>query len=116
MLDILLRPAYFGPLVVVLAWVLYHISKPSNLPKGLPYVGVRKGEWFAMTRAAWRNTMNFKSVMHLIQTEYRDQGVIIPLVTDTVVVLPASDIDFVINAPDSQLSLHEQAIRNLQTE
>jgi len=73
MLEILLRPAFLGPLAVVLAWVLYHVSRSSNLPKGLHYVGVRKGDWFAMTRAAWRNTMNFKSVLHLIDTEYRDR-------------------------------------------
>jgi hypothetical protein len=60
--------------------------------------------------------MDFKNLMYVTHTQYREQGVIIPLVTDNMVLLPASDIDFVVNAPESQLSLHEQAIQNLQTE
>jgi hypothetical protein len=116
MLEVLLRPAYLAPVVAVLAWVLYQLFKPSNLPKGLPYVGVRKGDWFAKTRAAWRNTLGFKDLMHETYTKYRDQPAIIPLMTGTIVLLPASDTQFLTDAPESQLSLHAQAIENLQTD
>lgn len=115
MLDIFLRPAFLAPAIVALAWLLYQL-KPSNLPKDLPVLGLREGEWFAMIRAAWRNTMDFKNLQHEMYSKYKDQPILVPLMTETIVVLPASDTQWVVEAPENQLSLHQQAMENLQTD
>lgn len=115
--EILLRPAYMAAVAAVgcLAWIVYMIFKPDTLPKGLPIIGL-ENEWFAMRRAAFRNNMNFKAVMQETYTKYSTKGqpVIVPLLTGTVVVLPPSDTQWVVDAPETQLSMHDQISENFQ--
>jgi len=107
--GIVLHPANMAAVagVLFLSWVLYKFFKPSDLPD-LPIVGIRKGEWFAFRRAAWRNTWNLKAAEHEMYTEYTSKGqaAIIPLLTSSPVILPLSDTKFIVEAPDSQVDMH----------
>ncbi|KAH8908550.1 cytochrome P450 [Coniochaeta sp. PMI_546] len=115
--EILLHPAYVaaGAVVALLGWVLYEVFRPSTLPKGLPIIGL-ENEWFAMRRAAFRNNINSKAVMQETYNKYSSKGqpVILPLLTGTIVVLPPSDTQFLVDAPESQVSMHEQVHENFQ--
>lgn len=107
--EFFLHPTYLaaGGGVFCLGWLLYQIFKPSNQPN-LPIIGVRQREWFAIWRAAWRNTWNLKAAEHAMYTKYTSKGqaAILPLLTSTYVILPPSDAKFIADAPDSQVNMH----------
>ncbi|OIW30139.1 cytochrome P450 [Coniochaeta ligniaria NRRL 30616] len=108
--EILLQPVYLAAVAGVVL-----LGRVFTLPKGLPIIGL-ENEWFAMRRAAFRNNMNFKAVMQETYTKYSSKGraVILPLLTGTVVVLPPSDTQFLVDAPESQVSMHEQVRETFQ--
>lgn len=115
MLDVLVRPAFLAPVVLLLGWVLYQLTRPSNLPQNLPIIGVKTNQWlFPTLRAAWRNTWNVKSVM--LETYHHNKPAIVPLLTGPIVFLPASDTQWVADAPEAQLSMHKQVSEVFQSD
>ncbi|KAB5522914.1 cytochrome P450 [Coniochaeta sp. 2T2.1] len=114
-MDFITKPTVLGPVAVLLGWLAYQLFGPSNLPK-LTVLGLGKGEWFPRIQAAWRNTMDFEGALEVAYTQHRNEPVIVPLLTGTYVLLPASDTEFVAAAPDAQLSAHKYMLENFQLE
>jgi len=116
-MELLLRPAVLAPTVLLSAYIIYQLFlKPSNLPR-LPILNAKEGDWFPLWQAMWRNTRDFKAAVILAQEQHPDEACIVPLAgTGNMILLPRSHIQFVIDQPSSVLSMHDQAIENLQTD
>lgn len=115
LVEIPQRPAVLVPALLIAAYLIYQLfCKPSNLPS-LPVLNARPGEWFPFWRASWRNAMDFKSACRKAHIQYRDEACIVPLaVSGSLVLLPAKHIRFIIDQPESVLSVHESAVETLQ--
>ncbi|KAI1415223.1 cytochrome P450 [Hypoxylon sp. FL1857] len=112
--DALTRPAVLAPVLFIVGYVLYQLFRPSGLPK-IPIVGARPGEWFPLIRAKWRNTKDMKTATEVAYSQYRDQTVILPIAgAQNFVMLPARQLQWLVDQPDSELDLHEQVLDSLQ--
>ncbi|OTA67434.1 cytochrome P450 [Hypoxylon sp. EC38] len=110
----LTRPAVLAPILLTIGYVLYQVFRPSGLPK-IPIVGAKPGEWFPLIRAKWRNTKDMKTATELAYTEYRNQTVILPIAgAQNFVMLPAKQLQWLVDQPDSKLNFHEQVLDSLQ--
>ncbi|KAI1375194.1 cytochrome P450 [Hypoxylon crocopeplum] len=111
----LARPAVFVPALLVLGYVLYQLFlRPSGLPD-IPIIGARPGEWFPLARAKWRNTKDMKTATEVAYTQYRDQACILPIAgAQNFVVLPAKELQWLVDQPDSEVDLHHQVLDSLQ--
>lgn len=118
MLELLLRPAYLAPTVLLFGWVLYHVLKPSkSTVPDIPILGLRDGDWFfPMARAGWRNALDFKRANIEADAKYRDQPVLVPFPNGPFVLLPRVDIQDVSAQPESVLNMHDTVIELLKTE
>ena len=113
MLDLLSRPAVAAPTLVVLVFVLYQLFKPSGLPD-VPVIGLRKGEWFAHLRASWRNTANYRQAEKDAYSHKDTPVIISTLQTGPFVQLRVQDTQWIVNQPESVISLHEAAMDSLR--
>lgn len=111
------RPAIAAPLTIFISYIIYQLFiKPSKLPD-LPIIGARKGDWFPLFQARIRNSANVKATLKLAYTQYRNQAAILPLLDgENFVFLPRSDTKFASEQPTDELSMHESAQRDLQTD
>ncbi|RFU77513.1 ent-kaurene oxidase [Trichoderma arundinaceum] len=116
MFDILLQQVILAPAILLLVTVLYQLLlRPTRLPN-LPIIGAKEGEWFPLRRARLRNT-DLKKAIKDAYSKYKDQAVILPLTDfEDMVLLPASDTQFVTDQPESVLSMHESVMHRLQTD
>lgn len=116
-MELPLRPAVLAPIALLAVFVIYQLFfKRSNLPR-LPILNAKEGDWFPLWQATWRNTRDFKAATLLAYGQYRDRACIVPLAgSGNLVLLPASQIQWVIDQPGSVLSMHDQAIEQLQTD
>ncbi|KAH6989850.1 putative cytochrome P450 [Ilyonectria destructans] len=115
MLETLLRPTLLAPTVLVLAYIIHQrFFKKSELPD-LPIIGVRKGDWFPLLQAKWRNFLDFKAAVNEAYRLHKEQAVICPVLgMGNVIILPASETQFVVDRPDHILNMHEHTIQSLQ--
>ncbi|KAK3315822.1 cytochrome P450 [Apodospora peruviana] len=118
MLDIFLRPAFLGPIALLTSYIVYTICQaiyPSNLPK-LPIVGTKSGSWLPpILQARWQNSTNYKSVADEINTKYKHQPCLVPIGgSETVVLLPASETQHIVDQPDAVLNMPQPMIQGLQ--
>ncbi|KAH8650437.1 cytochrome P450 [Ilyonectria robusta] len=115
MLETLLRPAVLAPTVLVLAYIIrQRFFKKSELPE-LPIIGVRKGDWFPLLQAKWRNFLDFKAAVNEAYRLHKEQAVICPVLgMGNMIILPASETQFVVDQPDRILNIHEHTIQSLQ--
>jgi cytochrome P450 len=111
------RPAISGPLLLIVAWVVYQLFfKPSALPD-VPIIGARQGDWSPMWQAKIRNFLDIKSALNSSYAQYPNQAAILPVLdAGNLVLLPRSDTTFVSDQPESVLNMHDQAQDNLQTD
>ncbi|KAJ4397182.1 hypothetical protein N0V93_001406 [Gnomoniopsis smithogilvyi] len=110
------RPVVLGALLLVGYFIYLSFFKPSPLPD-LPILNARKGEWFPLWRATWRNTRDFKAACKLAQSQYRDQACLVPLLyPGTLVLLPSKLSQYVVDQPDSIISLQQANVELLQTD
>ncbi|KAK1834891.1 cytochrome P450 [Podospora conica] len=118
MLEILTRPAVLAPAALLVAYAIYQLFlKPSIIPKGVPIIGYRKGEWFPMMRARWRNATSFKETILEAERKFPDQAVVLPIAgSGDMVMLPRSEIQFVVDQPDAVLCMHTQVLDSLQAD
>ncbi|KAK7999134.1 hypothetical protein PG991_014809 [Apiospora marii] len=117
-MSALLRPAVLGPVLALVSYVLYQILRSfrSNLPD-LPIVGAKPGEWFPLQRARWRNAINIKATLQQAYRQYRHQACLFPVAGDyDYVYLPREELQWLLDQPDSSVSMHERAMDILQTE
>ncbi|QPC62948.1 hypothetical protein HYE67_005179 [Fusarium culmorum] len=115
--DLVSRPAIAVPLIIFLSYITYQLFiKPSNLPD-LPIIGARKSDWFPLFQARIRNSLNVKAVLNSSYAQYKNQATILPLLDGgNIILLPRSDTKFASEQPTDQLSMHESAQHDLQTD
>ncbi|KAH9901838.1 cytochrome P450 [Xylariomycetidae sp. FL2044] len=112
--ETLSRPAVLAPALLVIAYVLYQLLRPSDLPD-LPTVGARPGEWFSHVRAKWRNTMDMRAATETAYYQYRDRAVNFPIAGGgDLVMLPLRELQWLVDQPDADISMHDQVTENLQ--
>ncbi|KAI2621684.1 cytochrome P450 [Hypoxylon sp. NC1633] len=112
--ETLTRPALLAPILLVVGYVLYQLFRPSGLPD-IPIVGARPGEWFPLARARWRNTKDMKTATEIAYTQYRDRACILPVAgAGDFVMLPSKETQWLVDQPDSDIDLHQQASNALQ--
>lgn len=117
LLEVLLRPAVFAPLLAISSYLIYHLFFAGPKLPDLPIVGAREGDWFPYTQAKWRNSLDFKRAVIEADTRFRGKAVHLPVLgTPNLIQLPRQEISFVNEAPDTQLSMHDQAMEALQTD
>ncbi|KAF4445467.1 hypothetical protein F53441_10809 [Fusarium austroafricanum] len=111
------RPAIAAPLILLVSYVIYSLFiKPSKLPD-LPILGARKGDWFPLLQAKIRNSWNVKPVLNTAWSQHREQAFLLPMLdSPTYVYLPRSDTKFASEQPITDLSMHESAQNDLQTD
>lgn len=113
-MDALPRPAVLAPTLLVIGWCVYQLLKASKLPR-LPIVGARPGEWFPLVRARWRNAKDMQAATLVAWETYRDQTCILPIAGgNDNVVLPLKEHQWLIDQPDSVLSMHASTTEDLQ--
>lgn len=115
MLELLPRPAVLFPAVFILGFVVYNVFRPIRGLPNIPLVGVRKDEWFPVTRARWRNALDFKAAVIEAQKTFPDEPCILPIAgMGDIILLPRSETQFVVDQPESVLSMHDQVCDALQ--
>ena len=104
--------------VLLLCYIVWRISSNSGpcLPKGLPIIGARKGDWFPFWQATLRNSLDVKKAALDGYKQYPNQAAILPVAGPggaSFIVLPASETQFVTEQPDSVLNLRAVIIKGL---
>lgn len=116
--TLLMRPAFLAPVTVVVGYVVYMtwqtIIWPSNLPN-LPVVGSKPSDWFPLLQARWRNSTNYRAVAEEINTLYKHRPCLVPVGgSETIVLLPASETQHIVDQPDAVLDMPQPMIQGLQ--
>ncbi|KAI0021893.1 cytochrome P450 [Xylariomycetidae sp. FL0641] len=113
--DALSRPAVLAPALLLAGYVLYQLLRPSKLPPGLPILGAKPGEWFPLWRARWRNFKGFKTATQVAYQQHRSGACILPVAgCNDIVLLPASELQWLVDQPDSSIAIQEQINDSLQ--
>jgi len=108
------RPAVLTTTLLVVAYVLYQLLRPSKLPK-IPIVGAKPGEWFPLQRAKWRNTMDMKAATEIAYNQYSDRACIFPIAgAQNFVHLPYKELQWLVERPDKDIDVRAQIIDSLQ--
>ncbi|ETS79917.1 hypothetical protein PFICI_07446 [Pestalotiopsis fici W106-1] len=115
-MDVLLRPAVLAPTLLVVGWLVYQLLKPSKLPQ-LPILGARPGEWFPLFRAGWRNARDMRTASLTAYQQFRNEAFIFPVAGACAsVILPREEHQWLIDQPDSALSMHKATTSDLEIE
>lgn len=104
--------------VLLICYVVWRISSNTGprLPKDLPIIGARKGDWFPFWQATVRNSLDVKKAALDGYKQYPDQAAILPVAGPggaSFIILPASETQFVTEQPDSVLNLRAVIIKGL---
>ncbi|KAI0382415.1 putative cytochrome P450 [Hypomontagnella monticulosa] len=111
--ELLLRPVFLVPAILTIYAVISFLRRP-RLPN-IPIIGSRKGDWFPLLQARWRNTRDFKTAMENAFAQARP--VLVPVLGEgDIVMLPSSEIKFLIDQPESVLSFGERALEFFQVD
>lgn len=112
--DLLSDPVVLLPTLGVISLLMLLRRRNPPLPN-IPIVGARKGDWFPLLQAKWRNTRDFMAAMELAHAQQRDRAVLLPVANaGDIVMLPRSEISFVADQPDSVLSFNDRAFELYQ--
>ncbi|KAI1345677.1 putative cytochrome P450 [Xylaria sp. FL0043] len=111
--DLLFHPT-FPILALIVLYYLLSIFKTPRAPT-VPIVGSYKGDWFPLLQARWRNTRDFQKAL---ETAYaKAQPVLVPVAGEgDIVIMPHSDIKFLLDQPDSVLGFSERAFEIFQVD
>ena len=117
-LGVLARPVVLAPAILLVGFILYQLfASPKLKLPDLPVVGAKPGEWFSIQRTKWRNALSMEQATMEAYTRYKDQACIFPLPdAENLVMLPFKEMKWLLDQPDSELSMHEQIQANLQLE
>lgn len=117
MFEVLLRPAVLAPVTLLVGYLIYTVWQviwPFNLPN-LPVVGSKPSDWLPLLQARWRNSTNYRDVSNEINTVYKDRPCLVPVGgSETIVLLPASETQHIVDQPDSVLNMPQPMIQGLQ--
>ncbi|KAI1341954.1 cytochrome P450 [Xylariaceae sp. FL0016] len=114
MLETLSRPAVLVPALCLVGYMIFQFLRPSKLPK-IPVLGSKPGEWFPLLRARWRNAKDMKTATEVAYKQHYDGACLLPIAgAHDYVLLPITELQWLIDQPDSDLSMHEQTADALQ--
>lgn len=106
-------------LSVVVIYLVYNyliFPTPRSIAK-LRYLNGKPGEWAPYFRALYRNTLDLKKTLHLHHTQHKDETVRVPILgpgQNRLILLPASQRKWLVEQPDSVVSMHEQTTTHFQ--
>ncbi|KAL4746289.1 cytochrome P450 [Aspergillus terricola var. indicus] len=109
------RPIVLLAVVAVIAgYALSQLLSSRKLPN-VPIVGAKPGEWFPLLRARWRNTFNPQAAAEAAYNQYREQACLFPMAgAQDFVQLPLKEAQWLIERPDSEVSVLDGIIESLQ--
>lgn len=106
-------------LSVVVIYLVYNyliFPTPRSIAK-LRFLNGKPGEWAPYFRALYRNTLDLKKTLHLHHTQHKDETVRVPILgpgQNRLILLPASQRQWLVEQPDSVVSMHEQTTTHFQ--
>ncbi|KAJ0163085.1 Ent-kaurene oxidase [Colletotrichum tanaceti] len=107
------------PTTVLITYLVYHyllFPTPRSIAK-LPFLNGEPGEWAPHLRALYRNTLDLKKTLHLHHTQHKDETVRVPILgpgQNKLILLPSSQRKWLVDQPDSAVSMHEQTTNHFQ--
>jgi len=117
MTEVFLRPAFLAPVALLTGYficMIWRVIWPSNLPN-FPVAGSKAGDWFPLLQARWRNSTNYRAVADEMNTLYKDQPCLVPIGgSETVVLLPASETQHIVDQSDAVLNMPAPMVQGLQ--
>ncbi|ETI26644.1 hypothetical protein G647_10405 [Cladophialophora carrionii CBS 160.54] len=118
MIGYLLRPYVLASIFIVVLGLAFSRRRRNPSLPDLPWLNAREGEWLSTLRARIRSTINYKEAIHQAYQQYskKDQSCIIAKINGDEIILPASLITWIINQPDTVLSVDEPHKDFLQTD
>lgn len=103
-------------LVVYLVYNYVIFPTPRSVAK-LKFLNSPPGEWLPYLRALYRNTLDLKKTLYLHHTQHKDETVRVPILgpgQDKLILLPSSQRKWLVEQPDSVVSMHEQTTNHFQ--
>lgn len=112
------RPEVFLPAVVLVLYLGYNYIILWRTPPGLAKLRILNSlphECFPYLRALYRNTLDLKNTLRLHHARHRGDTVRIPILgPGKLVLLPSSQRKWLIDQPESVLSMHQQTDQHFQ--
>lgn len=105
--------------VVLIVYIVYNyviFPTPRSIAK-LEFLNSSPGEWLPYLRALYRNTLDLKRTLHLHHTQHKDETVRVPILgpgQDKLILLPSSQRKWLVDQPESIVSMHEQTTQHFQ--
>ncbi|KAK2051424.1 cytochrome P450 [Colletotrichum caudatum] len=116
---LVLAPQVLVPTVVLILYLVYNhliFPTPRSIAK-LRFLNGEPGEWAPHLRALYRNTLDLKKTLHLHHTQHKTETVRVPILgpgQNKLILLPSSERKWLVDQPDSVVSMHEQTINHFQ--
>ncbi|KAK1975932.1 cytochrome P450 [Colletotrichum cereale] len=107
------------PTVVIIIYLVYNyliFPTPRSIAK-LRFLNGEPGEWAPYLRALYRNTLDLKKTLHLHHTQHKNETFRVPILgpgQDKLILLPSAERKWLVDQPDSIVSMHEQTINHFQ--
>lgn len=104
---------------VLIGYLVYNyliFPTPRSIAE-LKFLNSEPGEWFPYLRSLYRNTLDLKKTLHLHHTEHKDETVRVPIYgpgQDKLILLPSSQRKWLVDQPESSVSMHEQTTQHFQ--
>ncbi|KAM0811671.1 putative Cytochrome P450 [Seiridium cardinale] len=111
--ELLSHPALLVSAIFLVYSIVFLLKRPE-IPE-IPILGARKGDWFPLLEARWRNARDFKTAL---ERAYMQHGpVLVPVAEEgNIVIVPFAEVKFITDQPESILSFDERANDFVQIE
>ncbi|KAI1457499.1 putative cytochrome P450 [Annulohypoxylon moriforme] len=104
--DPLSNPVVLISIALSTFLIITFLRRP--LLPNIPIIGSRNNDWFPLLQARWRNTRDFKKALE--HAYVHDRPVLVPVADNgDIVILPSTEIKFIIDQPDSVLNFIQSA-------
>lgn len=113
--GLFLDPAVLVPTILVVYLLTLFLKRPC-VPD-IPIIGSKKGDWFPILQAKWRNTKNFQAAMSQAHSQFPQDPVLVPVAGEgNIVLLPSQDVKFITDQPEAVLGFSERAFEIFQVD
>ncbi|TLD14074.1 uncharacterized protein PgNI_02856 [Pyricularia grisea] len=117
--ELPVSPQLFLLGIVLTGYLFYNyiIFPTPQSVASLQFLNSSPGEWFPYLRALYRNTLDLKKTLYLHHTEHKNETVRVPILgpgQDKLILLPSSQRKWLVDQPDSAVSMHEQTTNHFQ--
>ncbi|EFQ36394.1 cytochrome P450 [Colletotrichum graminicola] len=115
----LLLPPVLMPTVVLIIYLVYNYLL-FPIPRSIAHLRLlngEPGEWAPHLRALYRNTLDLKKTLRLHHTQHKNETVRVPILgpgQNKLILLPSAERKWLVDQPDSVVSMHEQTINHFQ--